>query len=312
MSEETILFFLSVLIIVLVFFVFYQRFVLNRGIWAEIRRINEKLDEILENDSDEKVMAFTDHVVLKELMGQINRLLVDRQRGKAEYKRQEISSKKMLANVSHDIKTPLTVILGYLEIMRLSHVEDEMLKKVEAKAKQVMDLINQFFTLAKLESGDMEITLSKINVNEICRENILEFYDILMQKEFGVEVSIPEIAIFALGEKEALQRILNNLLSNVMRYGADGKYLGFFLRQDESNVYIDVADKGKGIGQEYVSSVFDRLYTMEDSRNREIQGNGLGLTIAKNLAERLGGSLSLNSAPNVKTVFTLKLTKRSD
>lgn len=312
MSEETILFFLSVLIIVLVFLVFYQRFVLNRGIWAEIRRINEKLDEILENDSDEKVMAFTDHVALKELMGQINRLLVDRQRGKAEYKRQEISSKKMLANVSHDIKTPLTVILGYLEIMRLSHVEDEMLKKVEAKAKQVMDLINQFFTLAKLESGDMEITLSKINVNEICRENILEFYDILMQKEFEVEVSIPEIAIFALGEKEALQRILNNLLSNVMRYGADGKYLGFFLRQDESNVYIDVADKGKGIGQEYVSSVFDRLYTMEDSRNREIQGNGLGLTIAKNLAERLGGSLSLNSAPNVKTVFTLKLTKRSD
>lgn len=311
MSEETILFFLSVLIIVLVFLVFYQRFVLNRGIWAEIRRINEKLDEILENDSDEKVMAFTDHVALKELMGQINRLLVDRQRGKAEYKRQEISSKKMLANVSHDIKTPLTVILGYLEIMRLSHVEDEMLKKVEAKAKQVMDLINQFFTLAKLESGDMEITLSKINVNEICRENILEFYDILMQKEFEVEVSIPEIAIFALGEKEALQRILNNLLSNVMRYGADGKYLGFFLRQDESNVYIDVADKGKGIGQEYVSSVFDRLYTMEDSRNREIQGNGLGLTIAKNLAERLGGSLSLNSAPNVKTVFTLKLTKRS-
>lgn len=312
MSEETILFFLSVLIIVLVFLVFYQRFVLNRGIWAEIRRINEKLDEILENDSDEKVMAFTDHVALKELMGQINRLLVDRQRGKAEYKRQEISSKKMLANVSHDIKTPLTVILGYLEIMRLSHVEDEMLKKVEAKAKQVMDLINQFFTLAKLESGDMEITLSKINVNEICRENILEFYDILMQKEFEVEVSIPEIAIFALGEKEALQRILNNLLSNVMRYGADGKYLGFFLRQDESNVYIDVADKGKGIGQEYVSSVFDRLYTMEDSRNREIQGNGLGLTIAKNLAERLGGSLSLNSAPNVKTVFTLKLTKISD
>lgn len=309
MSDKTIIFFLAVVVCLLFLVVLYQRFIFGRGIQAKIKRMNKKLEEILETGSDEKVMVFTDNPVLMELGGQINRLLIDRQKIRADFKREEISSKKMLANISHDIKTPLTVILGYLEIMRLNHADNEMLKKVETKANQVMNLINQFFTLAKLESGDTNINLGKVNINEICRENVLEFYDILLQKDFDVDLFIPETAIFVQGEKEALQRILYNLLSNVIRYGSDGKYLGVFLRQDKGNVYIDVVDKGKGIEQEFASNVFDRLYTMEDSRNREIQGNGLGLTIAKNLAKQLEGDIFLDSIPNVKTTFTVKLKK---
>lgn len=309
MSDKTIIFFLAVVVCLLFLVVLYQRFIFGRGIQAKIKRMNKKLEEILETGSDEKVMVFTDNPVLMELGGQINRLLIDRQKIRADFKREEISSKKMLANISHDIKTPLTVILGYLEIMSLNHADNEMLKKVETKANQVMNLINQFFTLAKLESGDTNINLGKVNINEICRENVLEFYDILLQKDFDVDLFIPETAIFVQGEKEALQRILYNLLSNVIRYGSDGKYLGVFLRQDKGNVYIDVVDKGKGIEQEFASNVFDRLYTMEDSRNREIQGNGLGLTIAKNLARQLEGDIFLDSIPNVKTTFTVSLKK---
>ncbi len=309
MHDNTIIFLLTIIILVLFLIVLYQRFIFKRGIQAEIKRIDHKLEEISETDSDEKIMIFTDDPVLMGLGGQINRLLLERQKIKAAFKRKEISSKKMLANISHDIKTPLTVISGYLEILRLNDPDDEMLKKVEAKTKQVMDLIDQFFTLAKIESGDTDIDLCKININEVCRENVLEFYDILLQKEFEVDLYIPETPIFVQGDKDALQRILYNLLSNVIRYGIDGKYLGVILRQDKNSVYIDVVDKGKGIGQEFISNVFDRAYTMEDSRNKEIQGNGLGLTIAKNLAERLGGDISLSSTPNVQTTFTVRLKK---
>lgn len=308
MSNETIIFFLAAIILILLLIILYQQFIFNRGINAKLRQINEKLEEILESASDEKIMVFTEIPVLMDLGRQINSLLTQHQKLKANYKSEQISSKKMLANISHDIKTPLTVILGYLEIMQLNHT-DEMLKKVEEKAKQVMSLINQFFTLAKLEAGDTDINLCKININELCRENVLSFYEILLQMEFEVELSIPETPIFVQGNKDALQRILYNLLSNVMRYGSDGKYLGIFLNEDENNVYIDVTDKGKGIKPEHVSNVFDRLYTMEDSRNREIQGNGLGLTIAKNLTEKLGGEIYLKSIPNIKTTFTVKLKK---
>lgn len=312
MSDATIIFFLSACIVVLICIVLYQQFAFRTGTQIKLKKISQKLEEIQDTDSDENVMVFTDNKVLMDLVAQINRLLENQRKVKVDYRRSEISSKKMLSNISHDIKTPMTVILGYLEIMRLnSSGENEMLLKVEQKAQRVMELINQFFTLAKLEAGDTEIEISKIDVCEACRENVLDFYELLTQKEFQVQVDIPEEAVFVRGNKDALQRILFNLISNVVRYGSDGKYIGMFLRSDEKYIYIDVVDKGKGIERGVAQNVFERLFTMEDSRNREIQGNGLGLTIAQNLAHQLGGKITLESEPNVKTTFTVKLRKFS-
>lgn len=312
MSDATIIFFLSACIAVLICIVLYQQFAFRTGTQIKLKKISQKLEEIQDTDSDENVMVFTDNKVLMDLAAQINRLLENQRKVKVDYRRSEISSKKMLSNISHDIKTPMTVILGYLEIMRLnSSGENEMLLKVEQKAQRVMELINQFFTLAKLEAGDTEITISKTDVCEACRENVLDFYELLTQKEFQVDVDIPEEAVFVRGNKDALQRILFNLISNVVRYGSDGKYMGMFLRSDEKYIYIDVVDKGKGIERAFAQNVFERLFTMEDSRNREIQGNGLGLTIAQNLAHQLGGEITLESEPNVKTTFTVKLRKFS-
>lgn len=307
MDGETIIFFLICIIIMLAGIILYQHFSFTGRVQKSLKEISDKIADIIENDSDEMVMTFTDNKALMELCGQLNRLLSDRQRVRADYRRQEIASKKMLANISHDIKTPLTVILGYLEIMRLDNGEDEALQKVEAKAVQVMELINQFFTLAKLEAGDMNIEITKVNISEVCRENVLGFYELLLQKEFTVDISIPERNIFAQGNRESLDRILSNLLSNAIRYGSEGKYIGVVLREDGNFVYVDIVDRGKGIEKEFAARVFERLYTMEDSRSRRIQGNGLGLTIARNLARQLGGDILLESEPYVKTVFTVKL-----
>lgn len=308
MSDATIIFFLSVCIVVLICIVLYQQFAFRTGTQDKLKKIGQKLEEIQDTDSDENVMVFTDNKVLMDLAAQINRLLENQRKVKVDFRRSEIASKKMLSNISHDIKTPMTVILGYLEIMRLNGSgENGMLLKVEQKARRVMELINQFFTLAKLEAGDTDIEISKIDVCEVCRENVLDFYELLTQKEFRVEVDIPEEAVFVRGNKDALQRILFNLISNVVRYGTDGKYMGIFLRSDKKYIYIDVVDKGKGIDKAFAQNVYERLFTMEDSRNREIQGNGLGLTIAQNLAHQLGGEIILDSEPNVKTTFTVKL-----
>ncbi len=312
MSEPTIIFFLLICIVILLITVLYQQFAFRTGIQKKIQKISEKLKEITDTNSSERVMVFTENKELMELAAQINRLLENHLKVKADYCRSEIASKKMLSNISHDIKTPMTVILGYLEIMRINGTStDEMLGKIEQKAENVMELINQFFTLAKLESGDMDIELSRIDVCEVCRESILDFYGILTNKNFQVDIDIPETSVYVHGNKEAIQRILFNLISNVIRYGADGKYLGISLRTDKNAVFIDVIDKGKGIDKNFATSVFDRLFTMEDSRNRNIQGNGLGLTISKNLALQLGGDIILGSTPNIKTVFSVKLKKMS-
>ena len=312
MSEATIIFFLTFCVGILVCVILYQQFAFRTGTQAKLRAISDKLKEIIEKDSDEQITVFTENKDLMELAAQINALLEKYLKIKADYRRSEITSKKMLSNISHDIKTPMTVILGYLEIMQLSETPSgEMLKKVERKAQSVMELINQFFTLSKIESGDMDIELSRVDICEICRESVLDFYELLSNKKFYVKVDMPETPIYIQGNKEALQRILFNLISNVIRYGADGKYLGISLQDDDRNVYVDVTDKGKGIDKAFADSIFDRLFTMEDSRNRNIQGNGLGLTIAQNLAQRLGGTITLESIPHEKTTFTVRLKKIS-
>ncbi len=301
---------------------------------GEIRELRQNLQTILDEDGGGRVTVFTENRELKELAAQINRLLEEKAKTEADFRRSEIASRKMLSNISHDLKTPLTVIRGYLEIMRTKGeaalaaqaglgtqaeagmqtasempADLQMLLKAEEKAKALMALIDSFFSLAKLEAGDTQISLFPLDVCELCRESVLDFYEMLTAADFQVEVGLPDEAVLVQGNREALQRILSNLISNVIRYGSAGKYLGVFLRTDGQSAYIDVVDKGKGIDSAFAKSVFERLFTMEDSRSRSVQGNGLGLTIAKRLAEQMGGELTLKSKPHVRTVFTVKLNR---
>jgi len=306
MNQDAIIFLLSLTVALLAGVIFYQRYAFHAGTMKSLRKLNSDLQKITGTNGGGQVMVFTENKELMELAAQINRLLESQAKAAADCKRREAAYKRMLSNISHDIKTPMTVILGYLEILQTNRTDmDNMLKKAEKKANEVCALINQFFTLAKLDAGDMDMELSKIDVCEICRESVLEFYEILSQRDFDVEIQIPAGPVFILGNKDGLQRILSNLISNAVRYGADGKYLGLAVRAEDHAVSIDVTDRGKGIDMAFSESVFDRLFTMEDSRSRKVQGNGLGLTIAKSLAEHLGGTISLTSTPHVKTTFTV-------
>lgn len=308
MIELSYVFFALCLIVLLITLCLVVRS--KRALLKGMRMVTSELSHILDENTEEKIMVFTEEKSVIELITQMNRLLEDRQKSKTDFKKSELASKRMLSNISHDIKTPLTVILGYLEIMSMGlTVETELIRKVENKARQVIELIDKFFDLAKLEAGDMDITITRINISETCKKNLLDFYDILTSKGFQVEIDIPETDIYIQGNKDALDRIFFNLISNAVRYGSDGGYLGITLRIDEQFCYIDIMDKGKGIEEKAIALVFDRLYTLEDSRNKNIQGNGLGLTIAKRLAENLGGDITLESQPHVKTVFTVKLKK---
>lgn len=304
------IFILCFCVLFLLGIILYQQIVFRTGTQKKLQTMHGMLKEILDTDSDESLMVFTENKELMELAAQMNRLLEKQRKTRADYRRYELASRRMLSNISHDMKTPMTVILGYLEIMRINgEASPEMLAKTQQKAQSLMKLIEEFFTLAKLEAGDMELELSRLDVCEVCRETVLDFYEMLSEAKFQVEVDVPENAVYIQGNRDALQRILTNLISNVLRYGSDGKYLGVFLRTDDENVGIDVVDKGQGIDKAFARSVFDRLFTMEDSRSRKVQGNGLGLTIARNLAWQMGGEILLESTPHVRTTFTVKLNR---
>lgn len=274
--------------------------------------MEKKLGSIIDLETRERILLQTDDKHIQSLLVQINRLLDNNQETIADYKKIEHSMRKMLSNISHDLKTPLTVILGYTEMMHhdkklTKDKREQYVQTIHLKMEEVLVLINRFFDLVKLESGDKEISCSRIELCELSRKIILEYNEILIHKAFDVSIDIPEKELYVWGNEEALESVLHNLISNAIQYGADGKMLRFRIRATNNRVYVEVSDKGKGISELHRNRVFERMYTLEDSRNSQYQGSGLGLTITKRFIEQMEGTISLDSVPFKNTTFTVKL-----
>lgn len=306
---------LVVLVVVLAVIVAVQ-FYAYRARSANLKHIRNQLNSIITEGTNEKLLVFTSDQALIPVLIEMNRLLEDNQQRAADFMKMEQAMRKMISNISHDLKTPLTVVLGYLETLHLhpdtSEEERKTLQgKVYAKANEVLELIHKFFDLARLESGDKRIELSPVDINEVSRKNILAFYDTLTAKGFKVLIEIPDNPLLVWGNEGALERILNNLISNAIQHGGEGKTLGLTLRADDDFVYMEVWDRGKGISELHQERVFERMYTLEDSRNKFFQGSGLGLTITKRLVEAQEGVIRIHSKPYEQTVFTVQLKRLS-
>ncbi len=282
---------------------------------SNLRYINKVLLRIINTDSTERIRGITINEDAKELSKTINDFINKYNLIKTKEIEMELSMKKMLSNMSHDLRTPLTVILGYIDqIISNRNITEEQkqdyLMKLKSKIEAVILLINDFFSLSKLESGDNSIELSKINVSEVLRELVLGFYETIESAKIDINIEIPDEDIYCVGNIDALKRILNNLISNALKYGMDGKYLGIKLSKDNANnyglrnkIWFEVTDKGKGIPEKEASNVFERLYTLEDSRNKNYQGSGLGLAISKILVNKMNGEIFLESIPYKRTIF---------
>lgn len=256
-----------------------------------------------------RILVFTDDKELKGLLVQVNRVLERLQEEIAGYQKTKNSMRKMLANISHDLKTPLTVVMGYIESLRfrgnaLPAEQLAVLEKAYAKAQEMLALISRFFDLAKLEAGDWEVPLTRVNLNEAARKSMLSFFDVLAKEKLEVAVEIPKQEVYIMGNEEALGRIIDNLVDNAVKYGKSGGSLGLILRSDEDRAFLDIWDNGPGIPSQEQGRIFDRLYTLEDSRSPALQSSGLGLAIVGRLVEKLGGSITLKSEPWEKTTFT--------
>ena len=260
----------------------------QRRLRRQLSQAAQQLAVILDGGSDEALLVPLCDDALTPLLGQIDRLLLEKKKLCVQQRRARLAQRRMLANMAHDLRTPLTVLLGQLEIARLRGEESETLRRVQAKAEEVLALSEAFFTLSKLEAGDTKLPCAAVDLSELCRAAALEYYDFLTQQRFEVEIHVPEEACPVWGHEESIRRILSNLISNAVRYGAAGRYLGIVLEQQEDGACVRVQDRGQGIAPEALSHIFDRLYTPEDSRSRALGGSGLGLAIAKGAGGRHG------------------------
>ncbi len=293
-------------------FLLYKIAVGNRG----INYITSVLIEIRKLGFGRRIHVGFGNRELGKMAAELNTLMDKFQSTMEEKQRLELSHRQLIANISHDIRTPLTSLLGFVEVLQkgegVSGTEQkEYLDIIYIKGQSLYRIIQEFFELSKLESEDTEIKLEKINLSDIITEVIAAFYQELIMNKITPEIQLPEERIYVWGNGAGIERILQNLLSNALKYGREGGVIGVLLRVDREKVWVDIWDRGRGIEEKDMPFLFNRLYTTEASRNDRMRGNGLGLAIARQLAEKQKGEISVSSTPGIKTTFSFSLLKYS-
>lgn len=278
---------------------------------SELKSIVEQMKNINEKSIDVPVLVHTSDSLTKELCEQLNLMIESNQKWKADYQHSQHNYKQMLSNISHDLKTPLTVIMGLLEMVdvekRTAEENAAFTHKASSAAQELRNMINDFFELAKLESMDTDLALCQLDLAELTRRTVLDFYDVIEHQGIGLDIDIPDYPIEVMGNQQAIERVMQNLLQNAVRYG--GNQIVIEIRETSASVELAICDNGQGIDKQDLGHIFDRLFTLEDSRNKNFQGNGLGLTIVKQLMEQMKGRISASSIPYEKTEFKATFKK---
>lgn len=299
----------AILLFVLLIILIWQQ-IQHKELEREINYITDRLASLSITSDNGFVLIPTDNDSIKKLGAVLNTLLQDFYCKKSEFEQSKQAMAQDLTNISHDIRTPLTVLKGNSEM--LSNITNDpsmpenvhaMADKIDRKADDLISTINDYFTMSKIASGDLPIKLKKENVSRLCQDTILDYYDLLEQKQFEVDIQIPDPPIFAYIDNEALQRILKNLIDNAIRHGGDGKYLSLRLTTSNGNSIIEIEDHGNGMSPQQQKQIFARNYTTA----RKSSGSGLGLAISKRLAEQIGAELEVYSIQNERTTFSIIL-----
>ncbi|MFD0710874.1 sensor histidine kinase [Paenibacillus sp. GCM10027626] len=303
------LFILMISLIVLLSSVLHSR---NK----QIRKMNEVLLDIRNGQYNRHIRLNFSNRTFSVLAENLNGLIQDFKESinRAQYLEQVRN--QMILNISHDLRTPLTAMLGYIDALQHESgltEEDRQayLNILSNKGEFLTRLINDLFELVKLEETKGPSREDRIPLNELVKEEVLQLYHAFTEEGIQPNLIIPEEPIYVVGDAVSLRRALSNLLTNALRYGNDGREIGIRLWKTDNKAWVEIWDRGRGIKPEDLPFVFERLYTGVDSRNTSLQGTGLGLTITKMLIEQHRGNITVNSEPNRKTAFTFCLPLQS-
>lgn len=301
-----LLFFIISMILLVLYFKKHNKI---KKIESDYKYINARLLDIINNSENNYILIPSDIKVVKETARGINNLLEKFNDSQIDYNRNQKVILQIFTNISHDLRTPITVLKGYIEMLYLQSQKEDLppaihatIEKMQRNSQELVHSVNNLFNLAKIQSGDMVFHIQKVNLTQVCHEIILEFYTILEEEKFHVEVNIEDKPLYANVDIEAVGRILKNLIDNAIKYGNAGKFLGISLYKKDNHIYIEVEDHGAGISEKDKIHIFTRAYTADRKK-----GNGLGLAISQELANSMGGSISVVSIPQEKTVFTIRL-----
>jgi two-component system phosphate regulon sensor histidine kinase PhoR len=284
----------------------YRKIKLIYKVISKFKANDNKVAGIL-NDSDEDPIS----VVSKEVYSWMldNKMELDQLREQANFRRE------FLGNVSHELKTPIFSIQGYIHTLLDGALEDKavnkkFLRKASRSTERLVELVQELTTISELQAGKMMLDFQKFDVKLLVDEVYDMVEDLASEREIELKMdSEKPKPIFVKGDRKRIHQVLTNLIVNAVNYGSHSGVVVTSFYDMDKNILIEVTDDGEGIPEEHLPRLFERFYRVDSHRSREDGGSGLGLAIVKHIIEAHKQSINVRSTLGTGTTFGFTLPK---
>lgn len=282
-------------------------------LYKEIKSMTSYINVI--SDSSERLFDGTEEYIslpseMKELEVKLNHFRSESIKNKKLAEENEKKKDELIVYLAHDIKTPLTVVIGYLSL--LDEIEDMPLeqrkKYIELalnKSYRLEELINELFDIARFNSEKIILEKEELNLNMMLEQVIEDFYPILKEINKNINLNTSDnISIYA--DPDKLSRVFNNLIKNAINYSKENTDIDINVKKKDKEIKVEIINQGKMIPKDKLDKIFENFYRLDTSRTSKTGGSGLGLAISKQIVELHNGNIKVNSDKN-KTIFTIIL-----
>lgn len=273
----------------------------------QLTTIENALEDIKKGNLNRRILTKKNDMT-QTICYSINEIAINDQARLIKLKQSEQAYKRLMTGLSHDVKTPLASLVGYLEAIQEKIVtgeeKEEYISVALGKAHHLKDFVELLFEWVKLDAKEQIFQFEICDLNELTRDILVDWIPVFEDKHFNYEISIPDAECNIYLDKDAYKRILNNLLQNALLH-SEGDRVSVQICENVQQVSIFVSDNGIGIEGKDLPHIFERLYKCDESRSHG--GSGLGLAIVKELTEAHHGTISVESKPKSETVFTITL-----
>lgn len=293
-----ILLFISGITTVSVLIILYQE-------RKQIKEVAEALFDVKNGNGNRRVLAEPNQL-LSPIVYEMNDIIRSYEDKLAFIQQKEEANKQLMTSLSHDIRTPLTTLNGYLDAVFNQIVtgeeREEYIRIARKKAYDLKEYIDVLFDWFKINSDEFSINLQPVEISELTRNILIDWIPIFEENKIEYSVEIPNHPLLVNLDVDGYLRIINNLIQNVMIH-SQANFVEFILKQEGTNVKLIISDNGIGIDKEDLKNIFNRLYKCDKGRSKK--GSGLGLSIVEYLIGKMGGVINVESEINEGSSFFL-------
>lgn len=300
---------ISMVLTWVLFSYFTKRFISSR-----IRALYKTIYNVKLPDNEKLQLPGTGDELINKIQNEVTEWAKNRSTEIEDLKKLEIYRKEFLGNVSHELKTPIFNIQGYISTLIEGGIEDpeinrKYLERTEKSVERMITIIQDLESISRIESGEMTLDLENFDLGNLAQD-VVEGQEMKASKR-GIKLRVKEnqniVRVHA--DKDRIRQVLTNLIVNSIKYGKDNGESEVRLFDMEDHVLVEVSDNGIGIGKEHLPRLFERFYRVDKGRSREQGGTGLGLAIVKHILEAHGQTINVRSSEGVGSTFSFTLRK---